>query len=83
MHGAASLAAALIVAGCAAPSYQRSHDMEATLPRAIGLGAFASNCLFFCYVEARFMRGGDEAAFDDSEAGVHSRMESELKGKLK
>lgn len=81
MHRAASLVVVLSLAGCSAPSYQRSHDVDASLPRAIGLGSFASTCLFLCYVRSQFTRGGDESNVDDSDAHFRSQRDEDIKGK--
>lgn len=49
--------ALLLLAGCATGSMRRDLDVSGELPRAIGLGAFAPNCLLFCFVENRTSQG--------------------------
>lgn len=65
------LAVAGALSGCATPSYERSHELDANLPRALGMGAFAPTCFFLCLVHAAFTRGGDENVngAPDPEAG--------------
>lgn len=50
----------LVLMGCATTTYDRAQDLSANLPRALGMGAFAPSCFLFCFVNARFERGGDE-----------------------
>lgn len=57
MYRAASLAAALIVSGCAQPLYYQERESSAVMPRALGIGASASSCLMFCAVSATFEQG--------------------------
>ena len=75
------LAAALLLAGCATPTYSQHHEVEASLPRAIGMGAFAPNCLLFCLVHARFTRG-DELLEDIAPVGgtVTSKRKTDIQG---
>jgi hypothetical protein len=53
-------ALAVMLAGCGATSdYKRATDIEADMPRAMGLGAFAPSCIFFCFTETHFTHGDD------------------------
>ena len=53
-----TLAFALVLVACGTTaSSKRDLEVEGTLPRAIGLGAFASSCLFLCYVRAQTTQG--------------------------
>jgi hypothetical protein len=49
----------LALAGCSTSSSLREHDMEANLPRALGLGAFAPSCFMFCFPTVTFSHGDD------------------------
>lgn len=58
-------AGALVLVACGSgPTVKRDLQVEGTLPRAIGLGAFASSCLLFCYVR-NDIRQGDVIREDD------------------
>ncbi len=45
----AFLASLLALGGCASGSMRRDLDVSGELPRALGLGAFAPNCVFLCF----------------------------------
>ena len=59
----AVLLLALLLAACSSASLSRDLDVTGTLPSAIGLGAFAPNCIFFCFVTATITQG-DTAAIN-------------------
>ena len=62
------------VAGCGTTSsYQREHDVEANLPRAMGLGAFTPACLFLCFPSTTFTHGDDTIDPSATEALMHSK----------
>ncbi len=44
----------LAASGCTTSRYERAAEVQADLPSAIGLGAFASSCIFFCFITATF-----------------------------
>ena len=55
-------ALALVLAGCGATSdYKRATEIEAQIPRALGLGAFAPSCVFLCFTTAKFTHGDESA----------------------
>lgn len=70
---------ALALSGCATNRYERSHELDANLPRALGMGAFAPTCLFFCLVNAEFTRGGDEnITAQPGDGDVHSKAKTSI-----
>lgn len=77
----AAILLSLALAACSSgPSIQRSQDVDANLPRAIGLGAFAPTCLFLCYIRAQFERKGDEPPVDPN-ADAQSRSTTEMRAR--
>jgi hypothetical protein len=89
-----SLALAVVFAlyGCHTMNsdYARNSDLEASLPRAQGLGAFAHGCLFFCSVHATFTQGNmtpvevlDEEGKIKSHDDISIRLKSDKPVKLK
>jgi len=49
-----------MVTGCGTTSsYRRDEDIQANLPRAQGLGAFAPSCVFLCFPTVTFSHGDD------------------------
>lgn len=68
----------IYLTGCGTTSsYQREHDVEANLPRAQGLGAFAPACLFFCFPTVTFSHGDDTIDPNATEALMHSKLNIE------
>ena len=54
------LVVALMLTGCGATSdYKRASEVEADMPRAMGLGTFAPSCIMFCTVTTDFTHGDD------------------------
>ena len=51
------LSCLLMLAGCASGSMRRDLDVSGELPRALGLGAFAPNCVFLCFPTATVTQG--------------------------
>jgi hypothetical protein len=46
-----------LLAACQSPSLQSETGIKGDLPNALGLGAFASQCLFLCFVSSSFSQG--------------------------
>lgn len=42
-------ACVIVLMGCTSANMRRDLDVSGELPRALGLGAFAPNCLFLCF----------------------------------
>lgn len=49
----------LALAGCGTTSSLRNVEMEASLPRALGMGAFTPSCIMFCFPTVSFAHGDD------------------------
>ena len=82
MQRATILALAIALAGCGSSSLRRDNEVQATLPRAIGLGSFAPACIFFCVVHVSFEQG-DVFQHEAESADVKARMEEEYKSQLR
>lgn len=64
----------VMIAGCGATSsYQREHDIQANLPRAMGLGAFTPACIFLCFPTTTYTHGDDTIDPNATEALMHSK----------
>jgi hypothetical protein len=80
VHRAASLAAALIVAGCAQPFYYQERESSAVMPRALGIGASTPSCILFCWASAAFEQDGTHS-YDAQESEVSSKTTTKGLGK--
>lgn len=58
----------VLAAGCTTSRYDHAAEVQAELPSAIGLGAFASSCFIFCFVTATFSA---LPALDPQDASLH------------
>lgn len=80
MHARASYALPLALllaalAACSTSNSRRDLEFSGSLPRAIGLGAFAPTCLAFCFVSADFTQGDtvrEDVLADEVELSVHT-----------
>ena len=62
------------LAGCQTSSVLREHEVEASLPRALGLGAFATNCVFLCFPTTTFTHGDDTIDPNATQALMRSKL---------
>lgn len=78
-----ALALAIALAGCNTieHGYAKNSDIEAQLPRAQGLGAFAGSCWFLCFVHAQFSQGDvtPVEVVDDEDGKVKAHTDVTLK----
>lgn len=58
-----------VMSGCTTTRLTRDMEMQADQPRALGLGAFAGNCIFMCFISAEFTQ--TEQGGVDRDAPVH------------
>ena len=63
-----------MLTGCQTSSVLREHEVEASLPRAQGLGAFATNCIFLCFPTATFSHGDDTIDPNATQALMRSKL---------
>jgi len=76
----------LALSGCGTNSLKRDIDVQGSLPRAIGLGAFASTCIIICIVTANFDQGDLALPKDDGAGGevkLHESTDMKLKRRKK
>lgn len=76
------IACALVLAGCTTANTRRDLDVTGSLPRAIGLGAFAPTCFFLCFVSAETAQGDTvREKIDTNEAPltIHGTTATEFK----
>jgi hypothetical protein len=50
-----------MLGACTTTNRRMTDELNADLPQAIGLGAFAPSCVFFCSVTATFTQGDQNA----------------------
>lgn len=70
----------VLLSACAnGPRVQRDTEIDGVLPRVIGLGAFASNCLFLCFVSSTTTQGDLIAQpAEPSELTMHRHLREDL-----
>lgn len=76
-----ALLLACLLAGCSSANLRRDLDVTGSLPRVIGLGGFAPQCFFLCFVSNE-QRQGDVIRDPDvvESLTVHDSTEQSLKG---
>jgi hypothetical protein len=82
MARAALMLAIALLAGCSTSTMKRDVEIQGSLPRLIGLGAFTPLCLFLCFIDSRTTQGDSVAAkIEEGEPlVVRSVTQHELKG---
>ena len=73
----------LLLTACGAPGIKSDAAFSGSLPRALGVGAFASQCFFLCFVSAQFTQGNVDETEGSPDSSVRHRRSNDAATGLK